>query len=366
MMDEKQISRSKATTHSTNYMMEFGAVFANDSNGFFKRSLIESCVTKEPIEKPSGLVKFKATVTGLPMSRYVYGIDPAAEADKFSIVILELAGDHCRVVYCWTTDKEDHRAKMRAGIVRENTFYGYINRKVRSLMKVFPCAHIAMDAQGGGGAVMEAFRDLSSLEPGEQPLLLITPDHVLSDKKERECDNEVGLHIVELVQPARQEWTTAANHNMKMDFEHKNLLFPYFDPMQISLAAESDERAKRVYDTLEDCVMEIEELKDELATIVVTQTPTGREHFDTPEKKISGSKKGRERKDRYSALLMANAAGRALNHFVEKPAYVSVGGFVGAVEKPKNTRLYNGPAWFTNKLGSGGYGNSIVRGGNGV
>ncbi len=51
MMDEKQISRSKATTHSTNYQMEFGAVFANDSNGFFKRSLIESCVTKDNISK---------------------------------------------------------------------------------------------------------------------------------------------------------------------------------------------------------------------------------------------------------------------------------------------------------------------------
>lgn len=334
--------------------------FATDSDGFFKRSLIESCVTKEPIYKEGGAVQFKATVNGNPSARYVYGIDPASESDKFSIVILELCGDHSRIVYCWTTDKEDHREKKKTGAVRENDFYSYVNRKVRTLMKIFPCQHIAMDSQGGGISVMEAFRNTSNLEGNELPLLMITPSHVLSDKKERDSDNENGLHIVELVNFAKYDWTSAANHNMKMDFEQKNLLFPYFDPMQITIAETLDNQAGRTNDTLEDCILEIEELKDELATIVLTPTPTGKEHFDTPETKVSGSKKGRMRKDRYSALLMANAAARALNSFVEKPIYVSTGGFAGQVEKPKSTRLYNGPAWFTNKMG-GSYGNSVVR-----
>lgn len=364
MMDEKQISRSKATTHSTNYQMEFGAVFANDSNGFFKRSLIESCVTKDNISKASGLVKFKAVISGNPAARYVYGIDPASEADKFSIVVLELHEDHNRIVYCWTTDKEDHRIKKNSGVVRENNFYSYINRKVRTLMKIFPCIHISMDSQGGGNSVMEAFRDTTTLEPGEQPLLLITPDNPLSDKKERECDGEDGLHIVELISFAKYEWTSSANHNMRMDFEHKSLLFPYFDPAQITIAASYDAQDNRLYDTLEDCLMEIEELKDELATIVVTPTTTGKEHFDTPEIKLAGSKKGRMRKDRYSALLMANSSARVLNSYVGRPAYMPVGGFVGQVAKPKEgARLYNGPAWFTTKLGTGSYGCSIRRNG---
>lgn len=364
MMDDKQISRSKATTHSTNYQMEFGAIFANDSNGFFKRSLIESCVTKDNIAKASGLVKFKATVSGNPSARYVYGIDPASEEDKFSIVVLEMHEDHNRIVYCWTTNKEDHRAKMNAGVVRENDFYSYINRKIRTLMKVFPCAHISMDSQGGGNSVMEIFRDKSKLEPGEQPLLLITKDHPLSDKKERDCDGEEGLHIVELISFAKYEWTSSSNHNMRMDFEHKNLLFPYFDPMQITIAASFDEKDNRLYDTLEDCVMEIEELKDELATIVVTATTTGKEHFDTPEIRLAGTKKGRMRKDRYSALLMANSSARVLNIYAGRPVYVAVGGFVGSVAKPKEgARLYNGPAWFTTQMskGGGGYGGAVSR-----
>lgn len=361
-MEEKQVVRSKHTAHTSIHLMEFHAIWPNDSDGFFRRLLIESCVCGPgKITKADGLVEFKATVNGNPMCQYVYGIDPAAESDKFAIVILELHKDHSRVVYSWTTDKEDHRAKLKKGAAKESEFYGYVARKIRTLMQTFPCTHIAMDAMGGGGAVMEALRQKETLREGEQPILLITPEHPLSDKKERECDGEEGLHIVELVYFAKAEWTGGANHGMKKDFEEKSLLFPYFDPLEVSFASEADLLAGREYDRLEDCVLEIEELKDELASIVQTQTPTGREHWDTPEIKLSGSKKGRLRKDRYSALLMANAAARTLIRFVQ-PVYNSpTGGFVGTVGKHTGGKLYVGPAWFTTPMDQSVYGASVSR-----
>ena len=51
-MDDKQVARAKATIHTGIYNMEYAACFAEDSEGFFKRSLIESCVTsdKNPIK----------------------------------------------------------------------------------------------------------------------------------------------------------------------------------------------------------------------------------------------------------------------------------------------------------------------------
>lgn len=351
LMDIKQVARSRATAHSAIFQMEFGAVFAKDSNGFFRRTLIEGCVCNKAILKEEGPVKFSASLNGRPDKRYVYAIDPASELDKFSIVILELHADHVRVVYCWTTDKEEHRARLKKGSISENDFFSYVNRKIRSLMKTFPCAHIAMDAQGGGNSVMEAFRNSSGMKDGELPLLLITPDNPLSDKKERDCDDEPGLHIVELIQFAKYEWTAAANHNMKKDFEEKFILFPYFNPLEISFAEEKDLQEHREFDTLSDCVMEIEALKDELATIEMTATPLGREHWDTPEQKISGSKKGRQRKDRYSALLMASAAARVINKYVPKENYYApVGGFVGQTitQGKVEGRLYIGPAWIMN------------------
>ena len=46
-MDDKQVARAKATIHTGIYNMEYAACFTKDSDGFFKRSLIESCVTRE-------------------------------------------------------------------------------------------------------------------------------------------------------------------------------------------------------------------------------------------------------------------------------------------------------------------------------
>ena len=46
-MDASQVARSKATVHAGIYQMEFGACFTRDSQGFFKRTLIESCVAND-------------------------------------------------------------------------------------------------------------------------------------------------------------------------------------------------------------------------------------------------------------------------------------------------------------------------------
>jgi hypothetical protein len=53
-MDADQVARSKATVHAGIYQMEYGACFTRDSQGFFKRSLIESCaITKDKTIKDS-------------------------------------------------------------------------------------------------------------------------------------------------------------------------------------------------------------------------------------------------------------------------------------------------------------------------
>ena len=123
-------------------------------------------------------------------------------------------------------------------------------------MKIFPCDEIAMDAQGGGIAVMEALHDEDKIRDGEVALWpTIDPD------KDKDTDGNPGLHILEMVQFAKSDWVTEANHGMRKDFEDKVLLFPYFDAATIGLAISEDKLRNRIYDTLEDCVMEIEELK---------------------------------------------------------------------------------------------------------
>ena len=155
-MDSSQVARSKATVHTGIYQMEFAACFTTDSQGFFKRTLIESCVASEqsPISLPSGDISFRSELVGNPNCQYIFGVDPASEVDNFSIVVIELAPDHRKIVYCWTTTRSQHKEQVKAGLASESDFYSYCARKIRDLMKAFPCVHLAMDAQGGGIAVM--------------------------------------------------------------------------------------------------------------------------------------------------------------------------------------------------------------------
>ena len=79
---------------------------------------------------------------------------------------------------------------------------------------------------------------------------------------------------------------------MRKDFEDKVLLFLFFDSASIGLSIEHDKVSrKKSMIPLRNCVMEIEELKDELSMIIMTQTTTGRERWDTPEVKVAAGKR---------------------------------------------------------------------------
>jgi hypothetical protein len=350
-MDADQVARSKATVHAGIYQMEFGCCFTRDSQGFFKRSLIESCVLSQNnlITNNKGEnIHFEAALIGDPNKKYVFGVDPASEVDNFSIVVLEVNPDHRRIVHCWTTTRSEHKERVKKGYSSETDFYSYCARKIRDLMILFPCIHISIDAQGGGIAIMESLHDIDKLKTGE---LAIWP--TIDPDKPKDTDNERGLHILEMCQFAKHDWLAEANHGMRKDFEDKVLIFPFFDAISLGLSSSEDFMKNRMYDTLEECVIEIEELKDELSMIQMTQTNNGRDRWDTPEVIVGTGKKKKMRKDRYSALLMANMAARILQRTPEPEVYNFYGGFAhGVVEKnnENDTKLYSGPSWFSDNM----------------
>jgi len=351
-MDDKQVSRAKATIHSGIYNMEYAACFTADSDGFFRRSLIESCVVNDssPVVINARPIIFDAVVTGNTSHHYVYGIDPASEQDNFSIVVLEVHPDHSRIVYVWTTNRSNFKERQKTGLVKEYDFYGFCARKIRNLMKTFPCDKLGMDAQGGGVAIEEALHDPSKLEDGEN---LMWP--IIDYNKPKETDSQPGLHLIELVQFAKADWTAQANHGLRKDFEDKVLLFPRFDSLTLGLALDKENKdilsadLNPIYDSLSECILEIEELKNELTTIVMTQTSSGsggRDRWDTPEVKLQNGKKGRLRKDRYSALVIANMLARQINRTLQSVEYDIIGDNAKNVVKQQGN-MYRGPEWFT-------------------
>jgi hypothetical protein len=356
-MDKAQINRSKATMSSSNYIMEFGAGFVSDSDGFFKNTLIRQCCVDYDmkLQLPSGRILeedelfFEPELFGDLNAKYIYGIDPASQQDNFSIVILKLCnhGEYRKIVNVWVTNNKDHKEQVKEGQEKEHNFYAFCCRKIRKLMKTFTCERIALDSQGGGVAIMEGLKDKDKLEPGELPIYpIIVPG------KPQDTDGEAGLHIIEIVNFSSQEWTSNSNHGMKKDLEDRILLFPFIDTVSIAIAQAEHEQYK--IDDMQKLLFNIEELKLELVTITVSETPTGREHFDTPEIKTGTGRKGRMKKDRYSALLMANASARNLAGSVFSPITTFGGGFSSSYKKTNDEQenMFVGPSWITNQLQS--------------
>lgn len=347
-MDEKTIGKAKVTSNSGIFASEYCGVFISDSLGFFRRTLIERCTarnTTPAISKPScGIVDFSATLKGVRGGKYIMAIDPAAEADNFAIVILELHPDHRRIVYCWTVNEKKHKQKVRMGDAQEHDYYRFCGRKIRDLMKVFKIEAIALDTQGGGRPIREVLGDPQYLLPGEHAIYEVSEFDVHKD-----TDNLEGLHILHMINFVEAKWVYDANHGLRQDMETQELIFPVKDSLAFGLAREEDKIYNRMkinedlpelenyYDTLENCMLEIEEMKNELVIIDHTKTPSGRDKWDTPSVKGVGTKKGRLMKDRYSALLMANMVGRSLINRMAPEEY-AIGGLAHEMIREEKNR----------------------------
>lgn len=363
-MDDKVVSRAKASMDRSIYLKEYGACFPKDSDGFFRRSMIEACVAKEQNMGQDSWPEwcpapFDPALRGRQDKKYVIGIDPAASEDNFALVVLELWPEHTRVVYAWSTNLKDFQERKKTGMTKEQDYYAFCARKIRNLSKVFPTDDIVIDMQGGGTSIVEALHDGRNMEHGEAPFWIT--NELLYPTKELDSDSYPGRHIIHPFQFANYQHCSDANHNARKDFVDKVILFPRFDTVQLELAVYQDKemaqqlKVSRVYDTLEDAVMEIEELKNELCTIVMTRTGTGvnaRDRWDTPETTTAEGKKTYMRKDRYSAFVMANYVARSIQRAPAPVEYNVVGGFAHQMETNQvlSPNMYEGPEWFVKAM----------------
>ena len=147
------------------------------------------------------------------------------------------------------------------------------------------------------------------------------------------------------------EFNQNANIALHKSLETRSLLFPAFDSVKMYAAIEAEKSLGVVFDTYEDSVFNIEELKNELCTIQMTETATGKERFDTPQVIQPGavegrSRKGRLKKDRYTALLLAHKY--IYDESVCEGEEIDYNDVAGNIEKRsknvgKNEPMYRGP-----------------------
>jgi hypothetical protein len=301
-MDVTQIGQARLTMHPILFDMEYMAKFAGTTGGFFPMADIENATAGNSIKNEDGTLAlvggeprvnpyFSIELEADPNATYVMGADPARETDNFAVCIIKITGEgNYKVVYADAWNRKE---------------WGYSVRRLRELIKKFNIQRIAIDKGGGGTTIEDLLKDNKYIEEGEQPIFNI-------EKEEEEADWFIGNNILEVIDFSDYTWYRAANYSLQGDIHHRRLMFP---------AGYTTDKIHEQYPfretDIDDCFKEIQAMRLELAQIERTLKGSNREHFDLPEDQIKQAKeKGvRERKDRYSALLLASHAARELQGY---------------------------------------------------
>lgn len=271
-LDKNNIDEARRVMSDHEFRMEYEAAMISDSEGFFKASVLEACTEGSD---------FTVELRGEAGKEYVLGIDPSQGGDASCGVVVIKMGNPNRIV---------NVLELKRKTTQELT------KGVQSLCKTYNVIRIFMDKGGGGKAIMDL---LEEGYDGNEPIIDRTDD----DKRHMK-----GRHILEMVN-FNPTWIADANFTTLSMLEDQKLRFP--EPPLSSA------------DVLGDAYESVKDLKKQMLNIIVTQTPSGALHFDTP-------KKG-QNKDLYSAVILAAHGVRMVTKEMEaepEPELYNKSGFV--------------------------------------
>jgi len=321
LMDKTILEQGKATMDSAIFKMEYGCVFAKDSDGFYPASALYKATA--PIKIKDGEIKFYAEEYGDRNHKYVMGVDPASERDNFAISVIKIQDDHRELVFCWSTNRKKfeslkkRKPQLFSGIEDYNTF---ILRKIHEICSRFNIVRIHIDSGGGGRSVVEGLKDSSKINDGE---------YCLFDMNDEEVSDRKGAHIIKVIEFSSREWYEAAHYNLLKDITTMKQLFPAYDAISVEQSRMLNQEEELIDFSLENIQYEIEECKYQTTLIQEQTTAKGNKTWDLPRIKgvVTEGVKARLRKDHFTSLLLANDAARGILNTVEEPRKHTFGGF---------------------------------------
>jgi len=276
-IDLDVVEMQRRTSPKEIFSMEYLAEFPRDSLGFFPASLINKCTDR-----------FVAPLSqGKPTKEYVLGLDPARSDDNFGIVVLEMQGDIRNVVLV-----EAHKNRPLPDM----------KERICEILDQFNIVVIGMDKYGGGSAMADLLRlghKMISKKTGK--LISIPPILVIDDRDTEYMHGRRMLELVIFSSPSISEM----NFHLKAHMENGLLRIP----ATAYETNEVNEEAEKIYE-------EIMELRNELISIEVERTGSDYLKFIVPEG---------QKKDRYSALLVASHAADHYTMDLERTVEPAIG-----------------------------------------
>lgn len=265
-LDIDVIKQETVTMTRLQWVMENLSIFPSDSDGFYPASLLESVRSKE----------VKIELEGKRDGIYVAGVDPARHGANFVIAVIKILGDKKHLVYMASL----HREKIQTQV-----------NLIRDVVRRFNVKFMVIDA-GGGGLHLKDELSESYQYYDTQKGMFITEQPIIDVQEEGYIGP--GMRIL-LTKQFSDKDNTEINFYTKANFENKVLLLP--DVYDDSYEGQQEKVAQ-----------EIEEMNNEFLNIVAAPLSRGFFHFDTPTKT--------QKKDRYSAVLMANYAAKEFENYL--------------------------------------------------
>ena len=313
LYDQNLIDQAKSTMSQSQFDREFGAIFTDDSSGYFKTSKMAACTLKDG-ELPS------VEVSGEIGAKYILAFDPSwaesESSDDFAISVFKLDDENRMGTLV-------HSYALSGANLKQHIFYFYY------LLTHFNIVSIIGD-YNGGVQFLNAANESRLFKKNKIKINCINTNFddvenyqaaLIEGKKEYNIDTKT---ICYLRKPTSQ-WIRRANELLQANFDHKRILFASraiddsyneqrrkkipIDKLQFlrtSLASEKETKAAKMIDFVEHQFDMMNLTKTECALIQISSSPNGTQTFDLPRslKRQTGPEK--TRKDSYSALVLGS------------------------------------------------------------
>ena len=312
LYDENLINQAKATMSQSQFEREFGAIFTDDSSGYFKTSKMALCTI------PDGDLPC-VEVKGDPDAEYILAFDPSwsqtESSDDFAIQILKL-------------NPENHTVTLVHSYALSGTSLKHHINYFLFCLENFNIVAICGDYNGGVQFMQacnesEIFKQkkikLQTIEVG-----LDKPEEYQKDLKsyKRQYNRENYHHVI--LRKPTSNWIRQANELLQANFDHRRIYFASraiddfytkqkrqsipIDSLKFLRTTEESKQtaAAKMIDFIEHQSDMIELTKNECALVQITTTAQGTQTFDLPPNLRRQTGPDKARKDSYSALVLAN------------------------------------------------------------
>ena len=313
LYDQNLINQAKASMSQSQFDREFGAVFTDDSSGYFKISKMSKCTVPDG-QSPC------VEVAGEPSDKYLLSFDPSwaesESSDNFAMQIFKL-NDEAR------TGTLVHSYALPGARMKDHIFYFHY------LITHFNVVAIVGD-YNGGVQFMSACNESSMFKQNNLKIGTISADldnieNYQAGLRKAKLEYNFNEKKICILRKPTSQWIRSANELLQANFDHSRIFFgaravnddyqkqrnKRIPIKELRFLKNSDEIEKqsnpaKMIDFVEHQVDMIEKTKSECALIQIKTTAQGTQSFDLPDnlKRQTGPEKAR--KDSYSALVLGN------------------------------------------------------------